>query len=202
MYYILSCRRIREKCEAELSEVERSERSTQEKLTTTKQELGEREGELARLRSLLRQKEEEINQVGEVATKLSKERDNVTDVVRQEFADRLVQLVIHNNYLWCVFVHSKTTLVSAHHRLVSTEEENRRIKIEMSELRARHRLELERAQREKERELEEVHSRVRQALVKKEENLSSLHSQHEAALKRAEHLEMLLERQRRELLKK
>lgn len=72
----------------------------------------------------------------------------------------------------------------------------------MSELRAWQRVEQERAQREKERELEEVHSRVRQALAKKEENLASLRSQHEAALKRAEHLEMLLERQRRELLKK
>ena len=81
-------RRIREKCEVELSEVERSERSTQEKLTTIKQELGEREGEVAQLRSLFRQKEEEVRQVGEVATKLSQERDNVTDVVRQEFADR------------------------------------------------------------------------------------------------------------------
>ena len=81
---------MREKCEAELSEVERSERSTQEKLTTAKREMGEREGEIARLRSLLRQKEEEVNQVGEVAAKLSKERDNVTDVVRQEFADRSV----------------------------------------------------------------------------------------------------------------
>ena len=88
------------------------------------------------------------------------------------------------------------------YRLVSTEEENRRLKIEMSELRARQRLELERGQREKEGELEEVHSRVRQALSKKEENLSALRGQHEAALKRAEHLEMLLERQRRELLKK
>ena len=185
-------RRTREKFEAELAEVERSERSTQEKLTSTKQELGEREGEVARLRSLLRQKDEEVCRVGEVAAKLSKERDNVTDVVRQEFADRLIlHLVMVTNimvYLCC--------------RLVSTEEENKRIKIEMSELRARHRLELEQAQRDKERELEEVHTRVRQALVKKEENLSSLRSQHEAALKRADHLEMLLERQRRELLKK
>ena len=68
--------------------MERSERSTQEKLTSVKQELGEREGEVARLRSLLRQKEEEVRQVGKVATKLSQERDNVTDVIRQEFADR------------------------------------------------------------------------------------------------------------------
>ena len=87
-------------------------------------------------------------------------------------------------------------------RLVSTEEENRRIKLEMSELVARNRVELERAKREKERELEEVHSRVRQALEKKEGHLSTLRTQHTAALRRAEHLEMLLERQRKELLKK
>jgi len=40
------------------------------------------------LRSLLRQKEQEIEKVGEVASKLTKERDNVADIVRQEFADR------------------------------------------------------------------------------------------------------------------
>ena len=85
-------RRIREKCEAELAEVERLERGTQEKLTSAKRELGEREGEVARLRSLLRQKEEEVKQVGEVAERLTRERDNVTDVVRQEFADRSVDV--------------------------------------------------------------------------------------------------------------
>ena len=87
-------------------------------------------------------------------------------------------------------------------RLVSTEEENRRIKLEMSELTARQKLELERAQREKERDMEEVHSRVRQALEKKEGHMTDLRTQHTAALRRAEHLEMLLERQRKELLKK
>lgn len=76
------------------------------------------------------------------------------------------------------------------------------MKLEMSELKARQKLEKERNQREKERELEEVHTRVRQALEKKEEVLSSLKNQHAAALRRADHLEMLLERQRRELLKK
>ena len=70
--------------------MERSERATQEKLTEAKRGLGEREGEVARLRSLLRQKEEEVRQVGEVAERLTRERDNVTDVVRQEFADRSV----------------------------------------------------------------------------------------------------------------
>ena len=94
------CRRIREKCEAELTEVERLERSTQEKLTSAKRELGEREGEGARLLSLLRQKEEEVRQVGEVAERLTRERDNVTDVVRQEFADRSVD----GSVSLCVYV--------------------------------------------------------------------------------------------------
>lgn len=85
---------------------------------------------------------------------------------------------------------------------MATEEENKQLKIEMSELRARHRVEVERVTRGKEREMEEVHERVKQALGKKEENLRALRAQHEAALKRAEHLEMLLERQRKELLKK
>ena len=88
------------------------------------------------------------------------------------------------------------------YRLVATEEENKQLKIEMSELRARHRIELERVNQTKEREMAEVHERVKQALEKKEENLRTVRVQHEAALKRADHLEMLLERQRKELVKK
>ena len=88
------------------------------------------------------------------------------------------------------------------YRLVATEEENKQLKIEMSELRARHRIELERVNQTKEREMAEVHERVKQALEKKEENLRTVRVQHEAALKRADHLEMLLERQRKELIKK
>ena len=85
---------------------------------------------------------------------------------------------------------------------MATEEENKQLKIEMSELRARHRIELERVNQTKEREMAEVHERVKQALEKKEENLRTVRVQHEAALKRADHLEMLLERQRKELVKK
>ena len=54
----------------------------------TQTQLAELEGEGSRLRSLLRQKEQEVERVGEVASKLTKERDNVADIVRQEFADR------------------------------------------------------------------------------------------------------------------
>jgi 5-azacytidine-induced protein 1 len=69
---------------------------------------------------------------------LNEERDHVSDVVRQEFADRIV----------------------------ATEEENKRLKNEMSELKARHRIELERAKLDieaakkvKDEEMEEVHKR-------------------------------------------
>ena len=46
------------------------------------------EGAVVRLRSLLKQKEEDVRRVNEVASKLTSERDRVADVVRQEFADR------------------------------------------------------------------------------------------------------------------
>ena len=62
---------------------------------------------------------------------LTQERNSLSEVIRQEFADRLV----------------------------STEEENKRLKAEMAELRARQRLELDRVMRDKEEELEEVHKR-------------------------------------------
>ena len=87
-------------------------------------------------------------------------------------------------------------------RLVSTEETNKQLKIEMSELRARHKIELERVGTGKEREMEAVHERIKQALARKEENLRSLRQQYDAANRRAEHLEMLLERQRKQLLTK
>lgn len=69
---------------------------------------------------------------------LQKDRERLSDIIRQEFADRLVM----------------------------TEEENRRIKGDMAELRARQQLELDRKkeeidvlQREKEKELETVHDK-------------------------------------------
>lgn len=62
---------------------------------------------------------------------LAQERSSLAQVIRQEFADRLV----------------------------GTEEENKRLKAELVEMRARQRLELDRVVQEKDRELEEVHRR-------------------------------------------
>ena len=69
---------------------------------------------------------------------MHKERDRISDIIRQEFADRLV----------------------------FTDEENKRIKNEMSELKARQRIELDKAKAEiedikqqKDKEMEEIHKR-------------------------------------------
>ncbi|XP_053151941.1 centrosomal protein of 131 kDa isoform X2 [Hemicordylus capensis] len=165
-------KRVRDKYEAELQELERSERKLQERSNELKGRLSEAEGETLRVQGLLRQKEQEAEDIRKVRDQLAQERNSLSEVIRQEFADRLV----------------------------STEEENRCLKAEMAELRARQRLELDRVTRDKEEELEEVHKRVKTAIVKKEEAVNSLRKQYEAAVKRADHLEALLEQQRKQLL--
>ncbi|XP_076154173.1 centrosomal protein of 131 kDa isoform X2 [Alosa pseudoharengus] len=167
-------KRVRDKYEAELRELERSERSTQEKQQELRKRQGDMEAELLRLQALLRQREQEMQDVTESRDKLAEERRSLAEVIRQEFAERLVQ----------------------------TEEDNRRMKTEVAEVRARLRLEVERVSREKEEELAEVHQRVKSAILKKEETVNNLRKQHEAAVKRADHLEALLEQQRKQLLGK
>jgi len=51
------------------------------------------------------------------------------------------------------------TFLSRYIRLVTTDEDNKRLKTELSEMKARHRLEIERVTREKEQEMDEVHKR-------------------------------------------
>ncbi|XP_068610587.1 centrosomal protein of 131 kDa [Brachionichthys hirsutus] len=167
-------KRVREKYETELKELELSERAAVEKQRELRKRQLETEAELIRLGALLRQKEQENEDIAQTRDKLVDERRSLAEVIRQEFADRLVM----------------------------TEEENRRMKVEVSEVRARLRLEVERVTREKEEELAEVHTRVKSAILKKEDTVSSLRKQHEAALKRADHLEALWEQQRKQLLGK
>ncbi|XP_005805465.1 centrosomal protein of 131 kDa isoform X2 [Xiphophorus maculatus] len=167
-------RRLKEKYDAELRELERSERAAVEKQQEARKQQVEAQGELIRLQASLRQKEQEVQDVTQTRDKLAEERRSLAEVIRQEFADRLVM----------------------------TEEENRRLKVEVSEVRARLRLELERITREKEEELAEVHQRVKSAILKKEETVNNLRKQYEAAVKRADHLEALWEQQRKHLLEK
>uniref|UniRef100_A0A663M7Y4 Centrosomal protein 131 n=1 Tax=Athene cunicularia TaxID=194338 RepID=A0A663M7Y4_ATHCN len=124
-------KRIRDKYEVELQELERSERKLQERCNELKGRLAELEGESIRLQGLLKHKEQEVEEIQKVGDQLAQERSSLAEVIRQEFADRLV----------------------------GTEEENKRLKAEMAEMRARQRLELDRVVREKDKELEELHRR-------------------------------------------
>ncbi|XP_027657122.2 centrosomal protein of 131 kDa isoform X5 [Falco rusticolus] len=165
-------KRIRDKYEVELQELERSERKLQERCSELKGRLAELEGESIRLQGLLKHKEQEVEEIQKVRDQLAQERSSLAEVIRQEFVDRLV----------------------------GTEEENKRLKAEMAEMRARQRLELDRVVREKDKELEDIHRRVKTAVVRKEESVSSLRKQYEAAVQRANRLEALLEQQRKQLL--
>ncbi|NWX15482.1 CP131 protein, partial [Aegotheles bennettii] len=124
-------KRIRDKYEVELQELERSERKLQERCNELKGRLADLEGESIRLQGLLKHKEQEVEEIRKVRDQLAQERSSLAEVIRQEFADRLV----------------------------GTEEENKRLKAEMVEMRARQRLELDRMVQEKDKELEEVHRR-------------------------------------------
>ncbi|KAK3090467.1 hypothetical protein FSP39_012118 [Pinctada imbricata] len=174
-------RRMREKYDNEMKDLEHSEQQALDKYNEMKARLTEVSGENECLKVQLKQKDQEIEDLQKLTDKMHRERDRVSDIIRQEFADRLV----------------------------ATEEENKRIKNDMSEMKARHRIELDRSKddieevkRQKDQELEEVHQRVKQAIVKKEEVVNQLRQQCQAAQKRADHLEGLLQQQRKQLLGK
>ncbi|NWW73430.1 CP131 protein, partial [Climacteris rufus] len=125
-------KRIRDKYEVELQELERSERKLQERCNELKGRLAELEGDSTRLQGLLKHKEQELEEMRKLGVREQLAQEQSPDRGgRQEWADRLE----------------------------GTEQEKARLKAEMAELRARQRLELDRLGREKERELEEVHRR-------------------------------------------
>nr|XP_042139233.1 centrosomal protein of 131 kDa isoform X2 [Peromyscus maniculatus bairdii] len=108
-------KRVRDKYETELSELEQSERKLQAQCTELKGRLGEAEGEKERLQALVRQKEKELEDVRAVNTRMSSERASLAQVIRQEFAEQLA----------------------------ASREESQRAKAELAELRARQQMELD-----------------------------------------------------------
>ncbi|XP_041502407.1 centrosomal protein of 131 kDa-like [Microtus oregoni] len=149
-------KRVRDKYEVELSELEQSERRLQERCTELKGRLGEAEGEKERLQSLVRQKEKELEDVRAVNTQMCSERASLAQVVRQEFTDQLA----------------------------ASQEENQRLRAELAELRAHQQMELDEVhQRVKialARKEEAVNSLRKQheAAVKRVNHLEELLEQH------------------------
>ncbi|KAM5272723.1 centrosomal protein of 131 kDa-like [Ctenodactylus gundi] len=107
--------RVRDKYQAELSELERSERALRARCADLEGRLGEAAGEAERLRALLGRKEQELADLQAVNAQLRGERGGLAQELRREFADRLA----------------------------AAEEEKRRAEAEVAELRARQQLELD-----------------------------------------------------------
>ena len=137
-YNLFIKRRIRDKYESELKEVEKTERETMERFNSLKAKYNELEGEYERLKVVCKQKERDLEGIKKLTDILQDERNRLADVIRQDFSDRLI----------------------------FTEEENKRIKLEMVEFKSRHQYELdkrkeefEKLQREKSEELDTVHEK-------------------------------------------
>uniref|UniRef100_A0A2K6D4M2 Centrosomal protein 131 n=1 Tax=Macaca nemestrina TaxID=9545 RepID=A0A2K6D4M2_MACNE len=153
-------KRLRDKYEAELSELEQSERKLQERCSELKGQLGEAEGENLRLQGLVRQKERALEDTqavsGRMNEQLSSERSNLAQVIRREFEDGLA----------------------------ASEEETRQAKAELAALQARQQLELEEVHRRVKTALarkEEAVSSLRtqhEAAVKRADHLEELLEQH------------------------
>lgn len=69
IHSVLRVKRVREKYEAELRELERSERAAVEKQQELRKQQMETEGELIRLQAMLRQKEQETEDITQVRSK-------------------------------------------------------------------------------------------------------------------------------------
>lgn len=69
---------MREKYEAELRDLERSERAAVEKQQEVRKQQLEMEGELIRLQAVLRQKEQEVEEVTQVRSSLRNKAEGYT----------------------------------------------------------------------------------------------------------------------------
>ncbi|KAG5445761.1 Centrosomal protein of 131 kDa [Clonorchis sinensis] len=83
-------RRMKDKHAKELGELEQSEQQTVAKYSEMRNQVLELEHEIERYKLQLRQRDDELENVKSLYDKLTAERENLTEVVRQEFSDRIV----------------------------------------------------------------------------------------------------------------
>lgn len=109
-----------------------------ERFNILKAKFNEQEGEYERLKVVYKQKEKEMEGIKKLTDVLQDERNRLADVIRQDFSDRLI----------------------------FTEEENKKLKLDMVEIKSRHQYEndkkneeFEKLRREKSEELDTVHEK-------------------------------------------
>jgi 5-azacytidine-induced protein 1 len=154
-------KRLREKFDSQLRDLERSEQTALAKYNECRQTLADATAELAILRGTAAQRDKELEEVRTLAARLTKERDNVTDVVRKEFDDKIAAL----------------------------EADVDSLRKQLTEERTTNRKELADVQAAKDDELEAIHQRVRAAIAMKDDTIKTLREQFETVALRADHLE-------------
>jgi len=172
-------KRLQDKFLGELDELEKSERDLKCRLSQAKADLLVKDEEIFTLKTTLNLKEKTNSELQESNMRMLEERANLTSVIRREFAAQIESL----------------------------EEDCRTVKSNVLELQAKqklemehHQMEIDKIRSESDTELEKVGLRVKQALLRKEETLQELQKQLEKASYRINHLEELLEQQRKDFV--
>jgi len=173
-------RRLQDKFQSELEDLETAERELKTKFSSVKSELIAKEEEVFSLRTTLGLKTKENQDLSASNLQMAEERIHLTSIIRREFTTQIEALEED-----CKAVKQGVVELKAKHKM---------------ELEAHH-LELEKLRAEKDSEMEKIGLRVKQTLKQKEETLIELGKQLEKSSIRVNHLEGLLEQQRKDFVK-
>jgi chromosome segregation ATPase len=172
-------RRTQEKLQNEIEEMDRRERELKSKLNQSKTEILALEEQIFVLKTNLCHRDKQNSELQDSNLKMLEERVNLTSIIRREFALQIE----------------------------SVEEEVRNVKAKMLEAQIKHKVDLEQQQaeidkinQEKEVEIEKIAIRVQQTIARKEETIQELQTQLDKCNFQIQHLEGLLEQQRKELI--
>jgi 5-azacytidine-induced protein 1 len=169
--YETRVRRIREQYQAQLHDSEQAEKACLTKYNESRQKCVAANEEVASLRGMLVQRDQDLARATEVGNRLSSERDRVTDIVRSEFSEKLA----------------------------SREAEVERARTELQTIKDKSYREVTELRNAKDLEFDRLHARVEAAVAKKDETIALLREKADAAARRADHLEELFETQRQHL---
>eukprot|EP00094_Tigriopus_californicus_P008370 TCALIF_08065-PA protein Name:"Similar to AZI1 5-azacytidine-induced protein 1 (Homo sapiens)" AED:0.03 eAED:0.03 QI:0/1/0.6/1/1/0.8/5/10/321 len=169
--------RMKAKQEIEIKDIDADNENMRKKVQHLRQELARLEEEAIVTKANFKQMEITINDLKKTNGQLESERDDVRQAVRGEFNSALEALSNERNSL----LNQISDL-----RLACTEMKSQILVMERAH------------KREMEREIENIHVRVKAAIAKKEEQLQELKQNFANALEQIEHLEDSLERNTKE----
>ncbi|OAF67576.1 hypothetical protein A3Q56_04709, partial [Intoshia linei] len=128
----------------------------------------ELEWQLNRLKIQLRQKDEEFDEQKELLEKLKNERNNLSEVVRQEWADRLISLE-----------HEIEELKSSKCELIA----------KINQMKMNYEAKIEKIENDQNVEISEINDRVKEGIIEKNMVIKNMKNEYNTLLKRTEYFE-------------